>query len=77
LLEVAPRILIREDRDAAARIQDTLEQDGMSIFLGCNIRTVKTQGAEKLMIVEQQGVSRELRVDAILLGSVAPPTLKG
>ena len=49
----------------------------MSIFLGCNIRTVKTQGAEKLMIVEQQGVSRELRVDAILLGSVAPPTLKG
>lgn len=77
LLEVAPQILIREDRDAAARIQGALEQDGVSIFPGCNIRAVKNQGTEKLIIMEQNGVSRELHVDAILLGVGRAPNVEG
>ena len=77
LLEVAPQILIREDQDAAARIQDVLGQDGVSIFLGCNIRAVKNEGTEKLIIVEQNGVSRELHVDAILLGVGRAPNVEG
>jgi pyruvate/2-oxoglutarate dehydrogenase complex dihydrolipoamide dehydrogenase (E3) component len=77
LLEIAPQILIREDRDAAERIQRVLEQDGVSIALGCYIRTVKNQGTEKLIIVEQHGVSRELHVDAILLGVGRAPNVEG
>jgi pyruvate/2-oxoglutarate dehydrogenase complex dihydrolipoamide dehydrogenase (E3) component len=77
LLEVAPHILIREDRDAAARIQDALEQDGVSISLGCNIRAVQNQGTEKLIIVEQNGGSHELCVDAILLGVGRAPNVEG
>ncbi|MBI3302749.1 MAG: FAD-dependent oxidoreductase, partial [Deltaproteobacteria bacterium] len=77
LLEVAPQILIREDRDAAERIQDALEQDGVSIFLGYNIRAVKNQGTEKLMIVERDGMSSELPVDAILLGVGRAPNVEG
>ncbi|HJY83649.1 MAG TPA: mercuric reductase [Candidatus Binatia bacterium] len=77
LLEVAPQILIREDPDAAERIQTALEQDGVSISLECNIHTVKNQGTEKLIIMEQKGVSRELHVDAILLGVGRAPNVEG
>ena len=38
LLEVAPQILIREDRDAAERIQAALVKDRVDTLVGCNIR---------------------------------------
>src|SRR5262249_44353624 len=47
LLEVTPQILIREDRDAAARIQDALEQDGVSIFLGVQHSCGENSGGGK------------------------------
>src|SRR5881409_1023194 len=50
---------------------------GVAILLGCNLRTVKNQGTEKLLSVEQDGVSRELRVDAILLGVGRAPNVEG
>lgn len=77
LLEVAPQILIREDPDAAARIQAALIRDGVYIFLECNIRAVHTQGPEKILTIEHNGTTSELPVDAILLGVGRAPNVEG
>ena len=77
LLEVAPRILLREDRDAAERVQRTLVRDGVRIFLQCTIRNVKPQGTEKVLALEYEGMNSELQVDAILLGVGRAPNVEG
>ena len=77
LLEVAPRILLREDRDAAERVQRALVRDGVRIFLQCTIRNVKPQGTEKVLALEYEGTNSELRVDAILLGVGRTPNVEG
>ncbi len=77
LLEVAPQILIREDRDAAERVQKALVRDGVRIFLQCTIRNVKPQGTEKVLALEYEGTNSELPVDAILLGVGRAPNVEG
>jgi pyruvate/2-oxoglutarate dehydrogenase complex dihydrolipoamide dehydrogenase (E3) component len=77
LLEVAPQILIREDPDAAARVQQTLAQDGVQLFLGCTIRGVAVQGTEKVLTVEQNGTPTNLSVDTILVGVGRAPNVEG
>jgi pyruvate/2-oxoglutarate dehydrogenase complex dihydrolipoamide dehydrogenase (E3) component len=77
VLEVAPQILIREDRDAAERVQQALQHDGVSFVLGCTIRAVSRNGQEKTLIVDHDGATREVRVDAILLGVGRAPNVEG
>ena len=73
ILEVAPQILIREDRDAAARIQHALARDGVDIVLSCNIQEVHSNGVAKTLSLEVNGAKHELSVDAILVvGGRAP-----
>jgi pyruvate/2-oxoglutarate dehydrogenase complex dihydrolipoamide dehydrogenase (E3) component len=68
LLEVMPQILIREDRDAAQRIEKALVADAVDIRVSCNVRGLKTEGAEKVFDLETDGKAEGLRVDQILLG---------
>lgn len=75
LLEVMPQILIREDRDAAARIQNALERDGVDIVLRCRIQEVRSNGAAKTVVLEVDGMKRELSVDAILVGGGRAPNV--
>ena len=77
MLEVAPQILLREDRDAAERVQKALQHDGVSFVLGCTIRAVSSNGREKTLIVEHDGATREVLVDAILLGVGRAPNVEG
>ncbi len=53
ILEVAPQILIREDRDAAARVEKSLVHDGVNLLTGCNITGVERRGAEKVIRLER------------------------
>ncbi len=77
LLEVAPQILIREDQDAATRVQQALVYDGVQLVLGCAIRNVTPQEAEKVLTVEQNGATTTLTVDAILIGVGRAPNVEG
>jgi pyruvate/2-oxoglutarate dehydrogenase complex dihydrolipoamide dehydrogenase (E3) component len=77
LLEIAPQILIREDPDAAAHVQQALRQDGVQLRLNCAIRSVATHGAEKTLTVEQDGDTTALTVDAILIGVGRAPNVEG
>ena len=77
LLEVMSQILIREDKDAAALIQAALIRDGVSLALGCNIKGLTQDGQDKVLNIETDGESQEVRIDEVLLGVGRAPNVEG
>jgi pyruvate/2-oxoglutarate dehydrogenase complex dihydrolipoamide dehydrogenase (E3) component len=77
LLEVAPQILIREDRDAAERIGRSLVRDGVEIITGCKISGVESRANQKKLTTECDGIRREIAADEILLGVGRVPAVEG
>jgi pyruvate/2-oxoglutarate dehydrogenase complex dihydrolipoamide dehydrogenase (E3) component len=77
LLEVESQILIREDRDAAGRVERALRRDGLTITTAAKILGVENRGAEKVLRVEVGGAQEEIGVDEILLGVGRAPSVDG
>jgi pyruvate/2-oxoglutarate dehydrogenase complex dihydrolipoamide dehydrogenase (E3) component len=77
LLEIAPQILIREDRDAAERIERAIVRDGVEIITGCKISGVELRGGEKIIATERDGVHRQIATDEILIGVGRVPAVEG
>jgi len=77
LLEVESRILIREDRDAAERVERSLRRDGVMVVTGCKIAAVDRQDGDKVLRVEAAGASSTIAVDEILLGIGRTPNVDG
>jgi pyruvate/2-oxoglutarate dehydrogenase complex dihydrolipoamide dehydrogenase (E3) component len=75
LLEVAPQILIREDRDAAQIVANSLARDGVEMLLGVKIQKVRAAGDIKAVLYELNGETHELEVDEILLGAGRTPNV--
>lgn len=74
LLEAAKQILIREDEDAARRVQKALIRDGVRLISGCHITAVRKQRGGKLVELECGGECQTLTVDEILVGVGRAPT---
>ncbi len=77
LLEAASQILIREDPDAAARVEAALRRDGVQIVSSCNITRVSRHGEEKHVELQCGGAGRALAVDEILVGVGRAPNVEG
>ena len=77
LLEVESQILIREDRDAAVRVERALRRDGLTITTAAKILGVEKRGAEKVLQVEVGDAQEEIAVDEILLGVGRAPSVDG
>ncbi len=77
ILEVAPQILIREDRDAAERVERAIVRDGVKIITGCRISGVELRGNEKIIATERAGVRGEIIADEILIGVGRVPAVQG
>ena len=77
LLEIAPQILIREDRDASERIERAIVRDGVEIITGCKITGVELRGGEKIIATERDGVHRQIATDEILIGVGRVPAVEG
>jgi len=75
LLEIAPQILIREDRDAAQIVAASLALDGVEMLLGVQIQKVRAAGDVKCVLYELNGEVHELEVDEILLGAGRTPNV--
>ncbi|RJP19545.1 MAG: mercuric reductase [Candidatus Abyssobacteria bacterium SURF_5] len=76
LLEIAPQILIREDRDAADIIAETFRREGIDIRLKTTIKRVSVSGEEKLLHLETEGRSETIAVDEILIGAGRAPNVE-
>ena len=78
VFEVAPQILIREDPDAAAIVQEAFVREGIELVLGCTLQRVERRGAEKIVHVScPKAGARTLAFDEILVGAGRAPNVEG
>jgi pyruvate/2-oxoglutarate dehydrogenase complex dihydrolipoamide dehydrogenase (E3) component len=72
-----PRIMPREDSDAAARVEKEMRRDGITLLMSANVTRAEKQGSETLLHLEQDGRSHEVRADAVLVGVGRAPNVEG
>ncbi len=77
LIEAETQILIREDRDAAERIEQALVRDGLRIQCCGKTASVRREGDEKILETEGKDGRQELRVDEVLVGVGRAPNVEG
>lgn len=76
LVESDPRILTKEDVDAAGRVEAALRRDGIEIICGGKTLKVRCDGAEKVLVLTCDGHDHEVRADEILLGAGRTPNVE-
>ncbi len=66
IVEMAPQLLAREDADAAAVVQSSLERDGVRVLLGRKAMEARA-GDTNLLVIEHEGARTELPFDLLLV----------
>ncbi len=77
MFDILPQVLGREDAEAAAVVQQSLQRDGVGLCLGVSIKEVKKVGSEKVIVYENGGQLHELIVDDILMAVGRKPNVEG
>jgi pyruvate/2-oxoglutarate dehydrogenase complex dihydrolipoamide dehydrogenase (E3) component len=77
LLHRGPRIMAREDADAARIIEGSLRKDGVKLFLSCGVRRVEKTDAGKIVHLETGSEKEQITVDEILIGAGRVPNVSG
>ncbi|WP_148864448.1 FAD-dependent oxidoreductase [Marinobacter fonticola] len=66
-LDQAPRILPREDDDAAQAVTDSLVASGVDLRTGAKAKRFEREGTTYTLVYEQDGEDRRVEFDALLL----------
>ena len=77
LIEMGSHILPREDPDAAGIVQDAFMAEGVDLILNAKVARVSKDGTGKVVHLEREGKTREIRVDEILVGIGRAPNVDG
>jgi len=77
VVEAAPQVLVREDRDAAGILQGALLREGIDLQTGVTILDVRRQGDARIIRLERDGRQVEVTADAILVAVGRAPNLEG
>jgi pyruvate/2-oxoglutarate dehydrogenase complex dihydrolipoamide dehydrogenase (E3) component len=77
LLEAGPQLLAREDADAAARVAEALERDGVRLLLGATVRSVEATGGARRIHFRTGDGEGALVADAILVAAGRAPRVEG
>jgi pyruvate/2-oxoglutarate dehydrogenase complex dihydrolipoamide dehydrogenase (E3) component len=77
LFEQMSHILLREDADAAAIVQDQMRKDGVSFVFESKVTRVERHGGEKVVHYVMNGAMKEVVVDEILVGVGRVPNIEG
>ncbi len=72
-IEMAPRIMIREDEDVSAYARKALEADGVQVLTGHKALRCEKVGDDKFIVVDAAGVEKRIGFDLLLcaVGRVA------
>jgi pyruvate/2-oxoglutarate dehydrogenase complex dihydrolipoamide dehydrogenase (E3) component/uncharacterized membrane protein YdjX (TVP38/TMEM64 family) len=72
-VEMAPRIMIREDEEVSTLAQAALERDGIAVLTGHKAVRCERDGERKFLVVETGGVEQRIEFDSLLcaVGRVA------
>jgi pyruvate/2-oxoglutarate dehydrogenase complex dihydrolipoamide dehydrogenase (E3) component len=81
LLQRQSQILVREDRDAAERVQRALARDGVRLVLDCRVERAERDAEDRLLHLVVRGPAGDrpetLRADAILVAAGRVPNVDG
>ncbi len=77
LLHKYPRIMNKEDADAAELIQQTFQKEGIALILNARPLQVTRTDHGKLVQYESEGRQGEIEVDEILIGAGRAPNVEG
>lgn len=66
-VEMLPRLLMREDEDVSALVQQRLVQEGVDVLTGTKAIATKLEGGEKYLICERDGEELKIAFDQILI----------
>jgi len=66
-VEMAPRLLLREDEEVAALIRARFEAEGVRVLTGHRANAFRREGAEKLLIAEHDGADVQIAFDQVLV----------
>jgi pyruvate/2-oxoglutarate dehydrogenase complex dihydrolipoamide dehydrogenase (E3) component len=77
VIEMLPRILAREDEDAASVVRRALERDGVRFVLDASIERVEQRGGAKALRFRAAGRDGEIVADEILIGAGRAPNVEG
>jgi pyruvate/2-oxoglutarate dehydrogenase complex dihydrolipoamide dehydrogenase (E3) component len=77
VIELMPRILIREDNDAAARVETAMVREGVVVLSGCRIAEIEWREGEKTVRFDRDGAAGAVTVDEIVLGVGRAPNVEG
>lgn len=76
-IEMAPRIMIREDEEVSALVKASLEADGVKVLTGHKALSCGVTDGEKWIEVEHQGEKRRIVFDDMIAAVGRSPRLKG
>lgn len=77
LIDLAPQVLAREDKDAAEIVQHALIADGVQLILNAKVSSVLSRASGKMLTLESPGEIHHLEVDAVLVGVGRSPNVNG
>lgn len=66
-VEMATRLLPREDADAAAEVQSRFDEEGIEVFTGCKALRVEREGDGGTLICEKDGAEVRVPFDRLLV----------
>jgi pyruvate/2-oxoglutarate dehydrogenase complex dihydrolipoamide dehydrogenase (E3) component len=67
LIEMADNILFREEKELTLAVQSILEEEGVQVHTSSKAVEVKEDSSGVTLIVEQHGITKEIKGDKILL----------
>src|SRR5690606_34720906 len=67
LVEMAPRLMVREDDDAIALVTASLQRDGVDVLVGHKAVRFAREQDESVLYAEYQGAEKRLAFDAVLV----------
>lgn len=76
-VEMAPRLMMREDEDAAALVEASMKADGVNVLTNHKAVACGIDGGEKWIEVEHGGARRRIGFDEIIVAVGRAPRLKG
>jgi pyruvate/2-oxoglutarate dehydrogenase complex dihydrolipoamide dehydrogenase (E3) component/uncharacterized membrane protein YdjX (TVP38/TMEM64 family) len=76
-IEMAPRVMVREDDDVSAFAQKALQADGVRVLTGHKALRCERQGDEKFIVVEAGGQEQRIGFDVLLCAVGRSARLKG
>ena len=65
-VELGPHLLSKEDPEFGALVRRRFEEEGIEVLAGHKAARVRMEAAERIVTVEHEGTTRDIRCDAIL-----------